>query len=84
MKCPECGGRIELTIEVYAHLEDGIMVVDDVSAEDARWYCENDHELPEDLRDKAEMCIKHLSAFGREPGSGSLGIMFPLASPTAN
>lgn len=78
-QCPRCGGRIELTVKVYAHVEGEHLVIDDVPLDtkegEARWYCENDHRIRGLAAEALTEKFKHLSAFGRPPGSGSLGIV---------
>lgn len=52
-KCPECGGRIQATEEIYwdtKHLVEmkpnqyALLMQGDISG-DVRFYCENDHSL---------------------------------------
>lgn len=72
--CRKCGGQMQCTVEVYCNvLKDGLEIVD-VPIEDARWYCENDHEAPADQADQLANNYYALSAFGREPGSGHLSV----------
>lgn len=79
--CRTCGGEMQATVAAYVTVTaEGGMTVENVPIDDARWYCENDHEAPADQNEALRAHFKSLDAFGREPGSGGLDTsIFPIA-----
>lgn len=75
--CPECNAELQATVEIYLSREGNRWLIKDMNVEDARFYCANDHELPEPLRDQLRKSLATFSAFGRPPGSGGLDIALP-------